>query len=677
MLPRLFAMIDMRKTLAFLLLLVAALLCTGPGNTARAQALSGTVSPMALPPPPIEPDMPVNGAQTVSQSAAGTMYPNGLYNVSVTMKNTGNTDWTQSGKYALVSFNPVLNMTWGVNRIALPTSTVLSGATVSFNFQVRAPATPGSYAFQWILMQEGVGSFGALSSMTVTVRERINNAMPSVLSVPTQMQTGQRYDVSLTMVNNGETTWTRAQQYTLMSQSPYNNTTWGFNRVPLPVDNIAPGQSATFNFQVTAPGTPGSYAFQWGMQREAYGAFGASAAAVSVKVAGPPPLVNDAQVVGMSAPPRMVTGQGYQVAVTMKNTGTTTWTPGENYKLGSQNPQDNQIWGLSRVAVATPVAPGQQYTFDFPVTAPAADSYAMQWRMLRELVEWFGARASSPVTVTENLGKVTFIHTDGLGSPVARTDGAGNVISRTRYEPYGHVASGAAPTIGFTGHVNDADTGLTYMQQRYFDPVAGRFLSIDPVVTDTNTGGSFNRYFYAQNNPYKFVDPDGRDVVVVVNRNDPVIGTHVGFLVGRGEGAVLYDPGGSYKQARKGSGDALYGRDANLSAYVKYQKRDGPDVEMYTVATSETEDGEIKARIESYGGGTPGMCAIDSANVLRGVGPFKELGRVLTPAGMARAMQAPTFRRYIPGQGNANDPETKKKEPPPPPPIYVPRAGRE
>jgi RHS repeat-associated protein len=511
MLPGLFAMIDARKTFALLLVLVAALLCTGPGNTAHAQAVPRHVSPMALPPPPIEPDMPVNGAQTVSQSVSGTMFPNELYNVSVTMKNTGNTDWTQSGKYVLVSFNPELNMTWGVNRIALPTSTVLSGATVRFNFQVRAPATPGSYAFQWIMMQEGVGSFGALSSMTVTVRDRINNAMPSVPSVPTQMQTGQRYDVSVTMVNNGETTWTRAQQYTLMSQSPYNNTTWGFNRVPLPVDNIAPGQSATFNFQVTAPGAPGSYAFQWGMQREAYGAFGASAAAVSVNVAAPPALVNDAQVVGMSAPARMVTGQGYKVAVTMKNTGTTTWTPGENYNLGSQNPEDNQLWGLSRVVVATPVAPGQQYTFNFPVTAPAAGSYTMQWRMLRELVEWFGARASSPVTVTENLGNVTFIHTDGLGSPVARTDGAGNVISRTRYEPYGYVASGATPTIGFTGHVNDADTGLTYMQQRYYDPVAGRFLSIDPVVTDERTGSGFNRYSYAENNPYAYIDPDGRE----------------------------------------------------------------------------------------------------------------------------------------------------------------------
>ena len=48
------------------------------------------------------------------------------------------------------------------------------------------------------------------------------------------------------------------------------------------------------------------------------------------------------------------------------------------------------------------------------------------------------------------------------------------------------------------------------MQQRYMDPIAGRFLSVDPVVTDAKTGDSFNRYVYGHNNPYKFKDPDGR-----------------------------------------------------------------------------------------------------------------------------------------------------------------------
>jgi len=43
----------------------------------------------------------------------------------------------------------------------------------------------------------------------------------------------------------------------------------------------------------------------------------------------------------------------------------------------------------------------------------------------------------------------------------------------------------------------DADTGLVYAQQRYYDPVIGRFLSVDPVGVDTNTGSNFNRYRYA------------------------------------------------------------------------------------------------------------------------------------------------------------------------------------
>jgi RHS repeat-associated protein len=58
--------------------------------------------------------------------------------------------------------------------------------------------------------------------------------------------------------------------------------------------------------------------------------------------------------------------------------------------------------------------------------------------------------------------------------------------------------------------VNDPDTGLVQMQQRYYDPLAGRFLSVDPVITDARTGDHFNRYAYGGNNPYKYKDPDGR-----------------------------------------------------------------------------------------------------------------------------------------------------------------------
>ncbi|NTB05767.1 RHS repeat-associated core domain-containing protein, partial [Agrobacterium tumefaciens] len=391
----------------------------------------------------------------------------------------------------------------------LPVETVNPGESTTFRFVVTAPASLDTYASQWSMQREGHGSFGGSTSVAwVNVREPVNNAQPVAQDVPLQMESGKSYNVSVTMANNGESTWTRDKLYTLMSQSPHNNTTWGNNRVPLSVDNIAPGQSVTFNFPVTAPSKPGSYAFQWGMQREYYGAFGPGTATATINV----PSVDNAQVLAISAPSPMVTGKAYDVVLAMRNTGNTTWTSGV-YALGAANPYDNHTWGIGRIALTRSVAPGEDYTFNLRVTAPAAGDYAMAWGMLSQSA-WFGALASKPVTVTEDLSRTTFIHTDGLGSPVARTDGAGNLVSRTRYEPYGYVASGATPTIGFTGHVNDADTGLTYMQQRYYDPVAGRFLSIDPVVTDANTGGSFNRYAYAANNPFKYVDPDGRDTAL-------------------------------------------------------------------------------------------------------------------------------------------------------------------
>jgi RHS repeat-associated protein len=115
------------------------------------------------------------------------------------------------------------------------------------------------------------------------------------------------------------------------------------------------------------------------------------------------------------------------------------------------------------------------------------------------------------IAETNTVSGLSYSHTDALGSPVARTNAAAQITSRTRYESYGATAAGTNPTgIGFTGHVNDADTGLVYMQQRYYEPFAARFLSVDPVTTEFKSGDHFNRYVYANSNPYKFKDPDGR-----------------------------------------------------------------------------------------------------------------------------------------------------------------------
>lgn len=121
---------------------------------------------------------------------------------------------------------------------------------------------------------------------------------------------------------------------------------------------------------------------------------------------------------------------------------------------------------------------------------------------------------------------VKYHHTDALGSVVAVTDASGTVVERREYEPYGYQTTPAIQDgPGYTGHVQDAATGLTYMQQRYYDPQIGVFLSVDPITAYSNPVGQFNRYRYANGNPYKFIDPDGR-LGCAASRISSVCGSH-------------------------------------------------------------------------------------------------------------------------------------------------------
>jgi len=88
--------------------------------------------------------------------------------------------------------------------------------------------------------------------------------------------------------------------------------------------------------------------------------------------------------------------------------------------------------------------------------------------------------------------------------------------SRMHYKPFGDSIELARDEVGYTGHKFDTDLNLSYMQARYYDPVIGRFMSNDPV--GFSNVYNFNRYSYANNNPFKYVDPDG-ETSWPVNKN--------------------------------------------------------------------------------------------------------------------------------------------------------------
>jgi RHS repeat-associated protein len=118
---------------------------------------------------------------------------------------------------------------------------------------------------------------------------------------------------------------------------------------------------------------------------------------------------------------------------------------------------------------------------------------------------------SGTLVYRENNGKgINYIY---LGKKLIAKDGVIPTNSPTlNYRPFGESLEQTNDDVGYTGHKFDTDLGLSYMQARYYDPVIGRFYSNDPV--GFKGVHSFNRYAYANNNPYKYTDPDGREVKV-------------------------------------------------------------------------------------------------------------------------------------------------------------------
>ncbi|MGH8613440.1 MAG: RHS repeat domain-containing protein, partial [Gammaproteobacteria bacterium] len=107
--------------------------------------------------------------------------------------------------------------------------------------------------------------------------------------------------------------------------------------------------------------------------------------------------------------------------------------------------------------------------------------------------------------------RVIHYHNDALGSPIFATNQRGELVWRRSYTPYGEELNREAPNEpGYTGKLEEPDLGISDFGARWYDPRIGRFLAIDPVGFSPDNPQSFNRYAYANNNPYGFTDPDGR-----------------------------------------------------------------------------------------------------------------------------------------------------------------------
>jgi hypothetical protein len=349
----------------------------------------------------------VDAAQLVSHTLPATMQCGETRQATVTMRNSGTTTWSRYGTQGGYKLGAVGDADpFHPGRVWLPAGVeVAPNQTYTFTLDLTAPQQAGSYLTDWRMVHEGVAWFGAIAARNVAVACPVAVDASQVVShtLPATMQCGETRSVAVTMKNTGTTTWSRYGTQGGYKLGAVDDTDpFHPGRVWLPVGvEVAPNQTYTFAFDLTAPQQAGSYLTDWRMVHEGVAWFGATAAR-TVAVACPVP-VDAAQVESHTLPATMQCGETRQAAVTMKNTGTTTWsrygTQG-GYKLGAVGDSDPFHPGRVWLPVGVEVAPNQTYTFTFDLTAPQqAGSYLTDWRMVHEGVGWFGATAARTVAV--------------------------------------------------------------------------------------------------------------------------------------------------------------------------------------------------------------------------------------------------------------------------------------
>ncbi len=111
-------------------------------------------------------------------------------------------------------------------------------------------------------------------------------------------------------------------------------------------------------------------------------------------------------------------------------------------------------------------------------------------------------------------GQKQFIHNDHLSSVTLITNASGNVVENSFHSPFGEIIEGGkASRFDYTGkEFNSVTQDYDYNARRY-NPNWGKFLQPDNNIPATYDPQSLNRYSYGMNNPYKFIDPNGREPV--------------------------------------------------------------------------------------------------------------------------------------------------------------------
>ncbi len=201
-------------------------------------------------------------AQTTPARFVATNSP---VHASATFANCGPSPW--SADVALTSRGDPGDA-WGPTTIALPFD-VPPQSEVAIPIEGVAPGKPGRYPFAWQLARGG-NVFGDPTPPTESIvldgYDCSHDGPPARFvsqTDPGELDPGQSVDVNVRFANCSDGEWD--DSFSLDSALDNHDRPWGVGPIPLSLP-IGSGFAIDVPFQIHAPGSPGFYGYQWGIE---------------------------------------------------------------------------------------------------------------------------------------------------------------------------------------------------------------------------------------------------------------------------------------------------------------------------------------------------------------------------------------------------------------------------
>jgi len=299
-------------------------------------------------------------------------YQNGIITANVTTVNTGKSTWTED-----VHIRLGFGLDTADQRVILPAGgEVNAGEVYTFTFALRVPDDGTTHTLVAGMVHDGVEWFGN------TYKQEIGPKSAKILAIngPASLLIGQTQDVLVTVENTGVKDWVSDAYYRLATDS--SNTV--SNRTFMtPGTRVAPGDTYTFAIAAQAQDTAGTAVINMQMVQDGVTFFGQKS---TLKIPVTKPAT--AEISSVTMQDTITAGGEFKAHVTVKNTGSATWTEKDLIRLGVEGTATGN--NRAHLPAGVSVRSGESYTFTYTAAAPSSGDLILNFQMVKDGVCWFG-----------------------------------------------------------------------------------------------------------------------------------------------------------------------------------------------------------------------------------------------------------------------------------------------